>query len=107
MLSALGSLRKVSNSLYRVLDDKLANKAVDADLRNRIEQMHLEHDLSLSGKMQVLRQFLPEWKAENSKVLIFSQSTKMLDIIERLLRRMDYSLCRLDGKVNGDKRQVV
>ncbi len=106
MLSALGSLRKVANSLYRVLDDNLASKAVDARLREQIEQMHLEHDLGLSGKMQVLRQFLPEWKAENSKVLIFSQSTKMLDIIERMLRRMDFAFCRLDGKVNGEKRQA-
>ncbi len=108
MLRAIGSLRKVSNSLFRMADGKdLAAKALGPELQVRVEQMHLEHNLELSGKMRVLEQLLHEWHSEGSKVLIFSQSTKMLDILERFLSYLDFQFCRLDGSVAGEKRQAI
>jgi SNF2 family DNA or RNA helicase len=40
----------------------------------------------MSGKLKVLISFLKEWKEQDptTKVLIFSQTKKILDIVERL-----------------------
>ena len=35
-----------------------------------------------SGKMTLLQQLLPLWKAENHRCLIFTQTRKILDILE-------------------------
>ncbi len=108
MLRAIGSLRKVANSLVRVMDNAdLAANALDPNMQVQIKRMHLEHNLDLSGKMRVLEQLLHEWHEEGSKVLIFSQSTKMLDILGRFLSHLDFQFCRLDGSIAGDKRQAI
>ena len=40
------------------------------------------------GKMMVLKDLLQKWHAEgSSKVLLFSHSVRMLDILENLLKR--------------------
>ncbi|KAK7204152.1 SWI/SNF chromatin remodeling complex component [Myxozyma melibiosi] len=60
-----------------------------------------------SGKMLLLDRMLPELFARGHKVLIFSQFTKMLDIIEdyaRLLRGWEVS--RLDGGVKQEDRKI-
>lgn len=43
----------------------------------------------MSGKLEVLMQYLQQWKNEkkNNKVLLFSQTKKVLNIIEGLLDR--------------------
>jgi SNF2 family DNA or RNA helicase len=72
MLRALGSLRKVANSLVRMVDDReLGSKALGPELQARVQQMHLEHNLEVSGKMRVLEQLLREWHDENFKECCF------------------------------------
>ncbi|OWZ12920.1 hypothetical protein PHMEG_00013839 [Phytophthora megakarya] len=50
-----------------------------------------------SGKLMVLDQMLRELKSKGHKVLLFSQMTRMLDILEDYLLMREYSYCRLDG----------
>ncbi|KJH44558.1 protein, SNF2 family [Dictyocaulus viviparus] len=50
-----------------------------------------------SGKCRLLDQLLPTIKEKGDKVLIFSQFTSMLDILEVYLRIRKYSFKRLDG----------
>ncbi len=57
--------------------------------------------------MRVLEQLLHEWHNEGSKVLVFSQSTKMMDILGRFLSYLGFQFCRLDGSVAGEKRQAI
>ncbi|KAL7642291.1 UNVERIFIED_CONTAM: hypothetical protein RMT77_006852 [Armadillidium vulgare] len=68
----------------------------------------IDEDLIRScGKLQVLDQVLEELKKRNHKVLIFSQMTKLLDIIEDYLYlRPQYKYKRLDGRVKLEDRQV-
>ncbi|CAH0521038.1 unnamed protein product [Peronospora belbahrii] len=56
-----------------------------------------ESIVELSGKMLVLDKMLRELKRSGHKVLIFSQMTRVLDILEDYLLLRDYSYCRLDG----------
>ncbi|KAJ1353212.1 hypothetical protein KIN20_009804 [Parelaphostrongylus tenuis] len=59
-----------------------------------------------SGKMRVLFQLLELWQAnKKEKVLIFSQSREMLDIIERKLQNDGYSHLRMDGNTAIGSRQ--
>lgn len=64
-----------------------------------------EHIVHNSGKMIVLDKLLSKLREKNSRVLIFSQFTSVLDIIEDYLYlRPDYKYCRLDGSVGIDDR---
>ncbi|PIO68266.1 helicase protein [Teladorsagia circumcincta] len=65
-------------------------------------------DLALeSGKCQVLDKLLPKIKSKGDKVLIFSQFTSMLDILEVYLRIREYSYRRLDGSTPVMDRQEM
>ncbi|KAL3773005.1 hypothetical protein ACHAWO_003960 [Cyclotella atomus] len=57
-----------------------------------------------SGKMQLLNKLLPKLKAKGSRVLIFCQMTRVLDIMEDYLRLVGYEYCRIDGNTDGEKR---
>lgn len=63
-----------------------------------------EHIVENSGKMIVLDKLLPKVQAQGSRVLIFSQMVRMLDIIEDYLIWKDYKYCRLDGSTDHELR---
>ncbi|KAK8792005.1 hypothetical protein WA158_005382 [Blastocystis sp. Blastoise] len=58
-----------------------------------------------SGKMVLLDKLLFKLKQEGHRVLIFSQFTGMLDIIERYLRYKEFNFERIDGSVRGNARE--
>ena len=57
-----------------------------------------------SGKMVLLDKLLPRLRAEGRKLLIFSQFTRMLDLLEDYLALAQYPFERLDGSVRFQKR---
>jgi len=57
-----------------------------------------------SGKMQLMNKLLPKLKAKGSRVLIFCQMTRLLDILEDYLRLVGHEYCRIDGNTDGEKR---
>jgi SWI/SNF-related matrix-associated actin-dependent regulator of chromatin subfamily A member 5 len=59
-----------------------------------------------SGKMQLLHKLLPKLKAVGSRVLIFCQMTRVLDILEDYCRFIGHSYCRIDGSTDGEKRDA-
>ncbi|KAF9428423.1 hypothetical protein BGZ94_002442 [Podila epigama] len=62
--------------------------------------------LSSSGKMLVLNRILPELFARGHKVLIFSQFTTMLDIIQDWAENYkQWQCCRIDGSVKQEDRR--
>ncbi|XP_078064934.1 SWI/SNF-related matrix-associated actin-dependent regulator of chromatin subfamily A containing DEAD/H box 1-like isoform X2 [Mustelus asterias] len=64
-----------------------------------IRSFQLEMELLLdSGKFQILENILAELKEEGSRVVLFSQFTMMLDILEVFLRHHKHRYLRLDGK---------
>jgi SWI/SNF-related matrix-associated actin-dependent regulator of chromatin subfamily A member 5 len=59
-----------------------------------------------SGKMQLLHKLLPKLKANGSRVLIFCQMTRVLDILEDYFRLVGHDYCRIDGSTDGEKRDA-
>ena len=52
----------------------------------------------MSGKFCILHKLLDQWNtAQNNKLLIFSQTKKVLSIIELILAEKNIKSCRLDG----------
>lgn len=68
-------------------------------------------DLSLlqydCGKLQQLARLLRERKAGGHRVLIFTQMTKILDILEQFLNFHGYLYLRLDGATRIEDRQYI
>lgn len=59
------------------------------------------------GKLQVLNLLLRKLRRRSSRVLIFTQMTKMLDVLESFLNLHMFRYLRLDGTTKTDDRQKV
>jgi SWI/SNF-related matrix-associated actin-dependent regulator of chromatin subfamily A member 5 len=93
LLNVLMQLRKVCNHPYLFDGAEKGPPYVDGP--------HLWEN---SGKMQLLHKLLPKLKAKGSRVLIFSQMTRVLDILEDYCRLIGHEYCRIDGNTDGEKR---
>uniref|UniRef100_A0A8D8MGQ8 Chromodomain-helicase-DNA-binding protein Mi-2 homolog n=2 Tax=Culex pipiens TaxID=7175 RepID=A0A8D8MGQ8_CULPI len=58
-----------------------------------------------AGKLVLLEKMLKQLKETGHRVLIFSQMTKMLDIMEDFLEGIGYKYERIDGGITGTLRQ--
>lgn len=63
------------------------------------------HLVENSGKMCLLDKLLPRLKEQDSRVLVFSQMTRMLDILEDYCLWRSYKYCRLDGQTSHEDRE--
>ncbi|KAK3916242.1 Helicase domino [Frankliniella fusca] len=59
------------------------------------------------GKLQTMDRLLRQLKAEHHRVLIFTQMTRMLDVLEAFLNFHGHIYLRLDGTTRVDQRQVL
>ncbi|GAX78211.1 hypothetical protein CEUSTIGMA_g5653.t1 [Chlamydomonas eustigma] len=66
-----------------------------------------EHLVENSGKMVLLDKLLPKLKERDSRVLIFSQMTRMIDILEDYCLYKGWGYCRIDGNTGGDDREAM
>mmetsp|Transcript_13824 Transcript_13824/g.33751 ORF Transcript_13824/g.33751 Transcript_13824/m.33751 type:complete len:1940 (-) Transcript_13824:255-6074(-) len=57
------------------------------------------------GKLQMLSQLLKKLKSGGHRVLLFTQMTRMLDILEHFLNIYGYNYLRLDGTTKPEERQ--
>ncbi|XP_066500643.1 SWI/SNF-related matrix-associated actin-dependent regulator of chromatin subfamily A containing DEAD/H box 1A isoform X2 [Hoplias malabaricus] len=63
-----------------------------------ISRFQLENKLLLdSGKFSLLNELLAKLKEKGDRVVLFSQFTMMLDIVEIFLKHLGYAYVRLDG----------
>ncbi|XP_071127410.1 SWI/SNF-related matrix-associated actin-dependent regulator of chromatin subfamily A member 5-like [Mytilus edulis] len=93
LLNILMQLRKCCNHPY-LFDGAEPGPPYTTD-------MHLVEN---SGKMVILHKLLPRLKENGSRVLIFSQMTRQLDILEDYCFWQGYDYCRLDGSTPHDDR---
>ncbi|KAK6885386.1 ISWI chromatin-remodeling complex ATPase ISW1 [Candida tropicalis] len=63
-----------------------------------------EHLVFNSQKMLILDQMLKKFQQEGSRVLIFSQMSRMLDILEDYCYFREYQYCRIDGQTEHSDR---
>ncbi|KZT63927.1 hypothetical protein DAEQUDRAFT_72465 [Daedalea quercina L-15889] len=66
-----------------------------------------EHIIENCGKMVILDKLLKSMKAKGSRVLIFSQMSRMLDILEDYCLFRQYKYCRIDGGTAHEDRIVA
>ncbi|KAK9935656.1 hypothetical protein M0R45_022748 [Rubus argutus] len=66
-----------------------------------------DEDVMLSAKSQALAELLPSLKQAGHRVLIFSQWTSMLDILEWALDVIGVTYRRLDGSTQVTERQTI
>lgn len=59
-----------------------------------------------AGKLEALSILLQKLSAENRRVLIFTQMTRMLDILEPFLDHHHLTYVRLDESLSLEERQV-
>jgi SWI/SNF-related matrix-associated actin-dependent regulator of chromatin subfamily A member 5 len=59
-----------------------------------------------SGKLVLLDKLLPRLQQRGSRVLVFSQMTRMLDILEDYCLYRGYQYCRIDGNTSGEDREA-
>lgn len=65
-----------------------------------------DHLITNAGKMVLLDKLLPKLKDRDSRVLIFSQMTRLLDILEDYCMFRGYQYCRIDGNTSGEDRDA-
>ena len=92
MLNMLMQLRKCANHPY------LFEGAETPPFTND------ERLIRASGKMALLDKLLVRLHAGDHRVLLFSQMTRMLDILEDYCAYRGWVHCRIDGSTSGDSR---
>ena len=88
LMNLLLQLRKVCNHVYLMPDAAPDPYVIDQDL------------VAGSGKLEMLDRMLPRLRADGHRVLLFSQFTSMLDILEDYCEYRDLPFVRLDGNTN-------
>ncbi|KAJ3364653.1 hypothetical protein GGF32_001292 [Allomyces javanicus] len=91
-----------SKDIAEVLDGK-RNALFGIDLLRKtcnhpalVDSTH-ERDVDASGKLVVVRELLAMWFRNKHKVLLFTQTRQMLDIVEGMVKELGYTYRRMDG----------
>lgn len=93
LLNILMQLRKCVNHPY--LFDGLEDRSLDP---------FGDHLIKNCAKLGLLDRLLPRLKDGDHRVLIFSQMTRILDILEDYCTMRQYNFCRIDGGTDGEWR---
>ncbi|EMR09909.1 hypothetical protein PNEG_01669 [Pneumocystis murina B123] len=100
-------LRGISQSLLNLIQQKYTNILHPMQVRLSIafpDKRLLQYDC---GKLQRLVVLLRELQAKNHRALIFTQMTRVLDILEQFLNIHGYKYLRLDGATKVEQRQIL
>lgn len=97
-----------AGTVYRAIDllRKVCNHP-DLLLRQSNDKPSDYGNWERSGKLCVVREVLRLWKEQDHRVLLFSQTRQMLDIIEQGIRQDNYRYCRMDGSTSVKLRQSI
>jgi SNF2 family DNA or RNA helicase len=111
--------------LYKQISRKIAGEAATKNfnrgLNNVVMQLrkvcnhpylfsqdgyHINDDvIRTSGKVELLDRMLPKLKAAGHRVLMFTQMTKMMPILEDYFAYRGFTSLRLDGSTTADERE--
>lgn len=97
LLNILMQLRKCCNHPY-LFDGAEAGPPYNPNLQHMVDN---------GGKLLLLDKLLNKLQAQGSRVLIFSQMTRMLDILEDYMLWRGHKYFRLDGQTAHESRQEM
>lgn len=103
---ALDSDDEVSSDADSASED--SGSVDDSEEDSGSEESDIEYNASEMTPSTKIRQLLTilEKETPDHKVIVFSQFTSMLDLIEPFLRRGSYNFTRYDGKMRNDLREA-
>ncbi|AET40511.1 DNA-dependent ATPase RAD54 Ecym_6118 [Eremothecium cymbalariae DBVPG len=117
-LKAIGLLKKLCNhpDLLQLPEDiEGCDHLIPEDYRSSMAQHnrsgfrgHTAIQTCYSGKFSILERFLYKIRTEsNDKIVLISNYTQTLDLIEMMCRYNHYGVLRLDGTMSINKRQKL
>ncbi|KAH9816886.1 P-loop containing nucleoside triphosphate hydrolase protein [Melampsora americana] len=106
-LVLINTLKKLCNSAGLLMNEtSIQNLAKNSS--TLFPSWVTRNDIKLSGKMIALASFLKILHEKtDEKIILVSNFTSTLDVIEAHCRSQNYSLCRLDGKTPQNKRDDI
>ena len=94
LLNVLMQLKKVCNHPYLFDNVEPGPPFIDG-----------EHIITSSQKFKILDLLLPKLLTQGFKVLIFSQMTRLMNILDDFLRFRGYKYSRIDGQTSANDRE--
>lgn len=104
---SFNSQTELFKSSFSKSSSALGKKVSDIAIKNMLrfpESRLIQYDC---GKLQYLDKLLHELRLQGHRALIFTQMTKMLDILEKFLTYHGFKYLRLDGSTKIDLRQKM
>ncbi|XP_024359262.1 CHD3-type chromatin-remodeling factor PICKLE isoform X2 [Physcomitrium patens] len=98
------SLTNVVMELRKLCGHPYLLEGVEPTVRNQAEANR--QLLENSGKLLLLDKMMTKLHSQGHRVLIYSQFTRMLDILEDWLHLKKWGYERIDGKISGSERQI-
>ncbi|CDU25206.1 related to RAD54-DNA-dependent ATPase of the Snf2p family [Sporisorium scitamineum] len=112
-LLQIGVLRKLCNTPELLLKDTESTadsptKALVGDLTRFFPPNFVRNEARFSGKLICVMNLLQTVRAQtDDKVVLVSNFTSTLDIVEAMMRKKRYPYLRLDGKTPQDERMAM
>ncbi|KAK7886769.1 hypothetical protein WMY93_026390 [Mugilogobius chulae] len=115
-LACITALKKLCNHpglLYNTVQQKTHNESVESSIYEGLTELFPESytsaglNVSDSGKLQVLSDLLAAIRqiSPSDRVVVVSNYTQTLDMLEELCTFMNFTFCRLDGQTPTNQRQ--
>lgn len=101
----LSQTNKMMNHRKNVNHPFMFGEPIDPNAGVHIGTSHPQLLVRASGKFALMDRMLQRLHKDGHQVLIFSQMTKVLNIIEDYLAFRQWKYCRIDGQTNIDERQ--
>ena len=96
--------RGMTRSSIVILDALLKLRQVCCD--PRLLHMEVARGIEQSAKMELLMEMLPEMIEEGRRILLYSQFTSMLELIEQAVTKQDIQFAKLTGSTRDRAAQI-
>lgn len=98
------STSKQQETLIKRICDQVFSRFPDFVQKSKDAAFQTLSDPKYSGKMKVLQQLLNHCRKNKDKVLLFSFSTKLLDVLQQYCMASGLDYRRLDGSTRSEER---
>ncbi|XP_075825490.1 DNA excision repair protein ERCC-6-like 2 isoform X2 [Microtus pennsylvanicus] len=101
------STSKHQETLIKRICDQVFSRFPDFVQKSKDAAFETLSDPKYSGKMKVLQQLLNHFRKRRDKVLLFSFSTKLLDVLQQYCMASGLDYRRLDGSTKSEERLKI
>ncbi|XP_054981757.1 DNA excision repair protein ERCC-6-like 2 isoform X2 [Sorex araneus] len=106
LLHTAGASRQQETLIKRICD-QVFSRFPDFMQKSKDAAFETLSDPKYSGKMKVLQQLLAHCRKNGDKVLLFSFSTKLLDVLQQYCMASGLDYRRLDGSTKSEERVKI